>query len=216
MKIVLIGPPGSGKGTQAELISKKFHIVRVSIGKLLRDEVERNTAIGKKIKANMGMGKLVPNQISNKMMKKFVAKHQNKFILDGFPRALEQARALDQVSDVDCALLIDTTKKVAIERISGRRSCECGKVFHNIYKPPQRKGYCDKCGRRLIIREDDKPVSVKKRFEIYQRQTRPVIKYYQKKGVLCIIDGTKSIKGIFSQIVKCLKNYDFAKNSGRN
>lgn len=204
MKLMIIGPQGSGKGTQAKLLEKKFNLVHVATGDLLRDAVKEKTELGLKIKDILERGELVPDGIVISLIKEELKDSKN-FILDGFPRTLEQAKALDKITRLDKVIDIIVSDKESIKRISGRRSCpKCGAVFHVITNPPKKENLCDNCGSELIQRDDDKEDVIKKRLKIYHEQTSLLEDFYRNEGILEEINGEQSIEKVFEDIVKVL------------
>ena len=205
VKIILFGPQGSGKGTQAELIEKEFGIPPVSTGNILRDNINRGTELGKTAKDYIVKGHLVPDSIilgiiENRLKEKDT---KNGFLLDGFPRNKVQAEGLAKITDVDAVIEIDVSDKESIKRISGRRTCKCGAVYHVFYNPPRILEICDKCGSKLFQREDDKEDAIRKRLEIYHSETKPVISFYGEKSIK--INGEQSIEKVFENILSELK-----------
>lgn len=208
MIIILLGAPGVGKGTQGSLISKQFAIPQISTGDILRNEVKKSTELGKQAKNFMDKGELVPDDIIIGMMENRIKADDcsNGFILDGFPRTVEQADALGRMLDknnleLNCSLLIDVPEDVIIERLTGRRVCpNCGEVYHLKYNPPKNDNVCDKCGTKLIQRDDDKKETVKNRLDVYNRSTAPLINYYERKGKLIKINGMGNIDQIFDSV----------------
>lgn len=195
MRIILLGLPGAGKGTQARTITKKLNIPHISTGDILRQASEDRTLLGLKAKEYMDKGHLVPDDLMIDLIKKRIKREDCKkgFLLDGFPRTMPQAEALEKISNIDKVIKLRIENEVAIERLSGRRTCKrCGAIYHIIYLPPKREGICDRCGEELIIREDDKREAILKRLEVYKEETRPLIKYYREKELLTIIDGGRS------------------------
>ncbi len=204
--IVLLGPPGSGKGTQGELLGEKLGYVRLSTGDMLREAVRNGTELGKKAKTYMDSGALVPNDLIIRLMKEKIAQADGGVILDGFPRTVEQADALDQQLQVDLALNLDVPDDELINRLTKRRSCpDCNAVYHLVYNPPKTEGVCDKCGGKLYQRDDDKEETVANRLRVYRENTMPLIGYYEKKGVLVTIKGVGSIDDIYAQVEKAVQ-----------
>ena len=212
MRIILLGPPGSGKGTQAELLSKKYGIPHIAMGDILREEVARGTSLGKKVNVYMSRGELVPDEIVIEVLKERIKKPdcKNGFILDGFPRTLNQAKALDTMLDelgfrIDAVVYIDVPDEEIVRRLSLRRTCRvCGRVYNLYYNPPKQDGKCDVCGGELFIRDDDKPEVIRNRLKVYNEQTRPLVSYYEESKLLVRVDGANSIDNVFQQIVKKL------------
>ncbi|MBR0410956.1 MAG: adenylate kinase [Eubacterium sp.] len=212
MKIIMLGAPGAGKGTQAKMLADKYGIPHISTGDIFRANIKNNTELGKKAKGYMDAGQLVPDELVVDLV---VDRIKNAdcfkgFILDGFPRTIPQAEALDyalnnQNEKIDYAINVDVPDENIIERMSGRRACVgCGATYHVVYNPTKKEGTCDKCGQDLILREDDKPETVKKRLQVYHEQTQPLIDHYEKKGALLTVDGTKDIQLVFEDITKVL------------
>jgi len=195
MRIILLGPPGAGKGTQAKTITGELGIPHISTGDILRKAIEEKTPLGLKAKDYMDRGHLVPDDLIINLVRERIKREDCKkgFLLDGFPRTIPQAQALEEISNVDKVIKLKIENDVAIERLSGRRTCKrCGAMYHIIYLPSKKEGICDRCGGELIIREDDKKEAILKRLEVYREETRPLIEYYGKKGLLAIIDGGRS------------------------
>ena len=204
--IVLLGPPGSGKGTQGEMLSQEFGYVRLSTGDMLREAVRNGTELGKQAKTYMDAGGLVPNDIIIGLMKEKIAATNGKVLLDGFPRTVEQADALAQQLDVDLALNLDVDDSELITRLTMRRSCpKCNCVYHLVYNKPKKDGICDKCGSELYQRDDDKEATVKNRLEVYRKNTMPLIDYYSKKGTLVTIKGIGSIDEIYAKVKEAVQ-----------
>ena len=212
--IVLLGPPGSGKGTQGEKLSDELGYTRLSTGDMLREAVRNGTDLGKKAKEYMDSGALVPNDLIIGLMKEKIAQAKGGVILDGFPRTVEQADALAEQLDVDLALNLDVADEELINRLTKRRSCpDCNAVYHLIYNPPKQEGVCDKCGEgvcdkcggKLYQRDDDKEETVLNRLKVYRENTMPLIDYYAKKGTLVTIEGVGSIDEIFAKVEKAVQ-----------
>lgn len=200
--IVLLGPPGSGKGTQAEKISEEFGLPQVSTGNILRHEIETSTPLGIKAKSYMGGGELVPDELVDEMVRKRIKKDDCRggFILDGFPRDLEQAKILELIVPIDFVFDIQVPDDALIERLSARRVCDCGETYHLKNKPPKKHGVCDKCGNKIYQRKDDDEATIRHRLQVYHEQTEPLIRFYDGKKVLCRIDGLMPIAHIYGQI----------------
>lgn len=208
MKIVIFGPQGSGKGTQAEALAKRLKVPQITMGDLLRDEISRKSVVGKKIKDTINHGKLVPDEVSTQILKQRLSQSdcQNGFVLDGYPRNLNQAKLLAEITPVDKALEIWISDEEAIKRISGRRSCpKCGAVYHLQSNPPKIDEICDQCQTKLIVRDDDQEEIIKNRLAIYHQETEPIIKYYQQSGVHLKIDGMPLIAEVTEDIFGKLK-----------
>ena len=206
-KIILLGPPGAGKGTQAELLGNKLGFTRLSTGDMLREAVRNGTELGKKAKTYMDAGGLVPNDIIIGMMKEKIEGLKGAYLLDGYPRTVEQADALATIVDIDLAINIDVEDSVLVDRITKRRSCpKCNAVYHLTNKPPKKEGICDICGEKLYQREDDKEETIKNRLKVYRENTFPLIDYYEKKGKLVTVKGDEgTIEDIFAKIEKVLQ-----------
>jgi adenylate kinase len=213
MKIIMLGAPGAGKGTQAKKIAGKFGIPHISTGDIFRANIKNGTELGKKAKTYMDKGELVPDSlVVDLIMDRFKeADCANGYVLDGFPRTIPQAEALDaalaaNAEKVDYAINVEVPDENIINRMSGRRACVgCGATYHIKYNPTKVEGVCDACGEKLILRDDDKPETVKNRLSVYHEQTQPLIDYYNKAGVLAEVDGTKDMEDVFADIVAILK-----------
>lgn len=204
--IVLLGPPGAGKGTQGEKLTDEFGYTRLSTGDMLREAVRNKTELGLKAKEYMDAGALVPNDLIIGLMNEKIKEVSGGVLLDGFPRTVEQADALGKVMDVDLALDFDVPDEVLISRLTQRRSCpDCNAVYHLVTKKPAKEGICDKCGAKLYQRDDDKEETVKNRLEVYHKNTQPLIDYYQKKGVLAVIPSDGDINAIFETVKKAIQ-----------
>ena len=207
-KIVLLGPPGAGKGTQAEIMSNKLGFTRLSTGDMLREAVRNGTELGKKAKTYMDAGGLVPNDIIIGMMKEKIESLSGAYLLDGYPRTIEQADALGTIVDIDLAINIDVADEILVDRLTKRRSCpKCNAVYHLANKPPKKDGICDACGAELYQRDDDKEETIRNRLKVYRENTFPLIDYYSKKGKLVTIKGNEgTIDDVFANIEKALKD----------
>ncbi len=212
MRIVLLGAPGAGKGTQAKKLIEKYGIPQISTGDILRKAVADGTPLGKEAKSYMDKGELVPDSVVIGLVKERLQQDDCKkgFILDGFPRNTSQAETLDQVLDemgmpLQVALSVDVDFDVLMKRLTGRRTCKsCGQMYNIYFSPPQKEGVCDKCGGELYQRDDDKEETIKKRLEVYEAQTAPLIDYYEKKGILKRVNGVGNIDEIFANICAIL------------
>ncbi|SDZ85265.1 Adenylate kinase [Lachnospiraceae bacterium NK3A20] len=212
MIIVMLGAPGAGKGTQAAMICDKYDIPHVSTGDIFRANIKNGTELGKKAKAFMDEGKLVPDELTIELLLDRVSQDDcaKGYVLDGFPRTIPQAEVLTNAlakagEKVDFAINVDVPDENIIKRMSGRRSCpKCGASYHVEFVPPKKEGICDVCGSELIQREDDKPETVKNRLSVYHDQTQPLIEYYEKAGALQAVDGTKDKDEVFADIVSIL------------
>ncbi len=212
MKIVMLGAPGAGKGTQADRIAEKFGIPHISTGDIFRANLREGTELGKKAKVYMDRGELVPDDLTCDLLIDRVSKEDcaEGYILDGFPRTIAQAEVLDRAlkalnTAVDFAIDVEVPDEDIVTRMSGRRACpKCGATYHVKYMPSKIEDKCDKCGSDLILRDDDKPETVLKRLRVYHDQTQPLIDYYQKKGILHTVDGTKTPEAVFGSILAFL------------
>jgi adenylate kinase len=203
-----MGPQASGKGTQGKLLAEKFDIPRISTGDIFRKEIAEQTEIGKLVDEYLKSGKLVPDHITSSIAKKRLSKMDCKkgFILDGYPRNLDQALFLDSITNVDKVILVNISNCEAIKRISNRRVCiDCGSSYNLVSNPPKKKNICDKCGGKIVFRSDDYPDAIAKRLEIYRSQSRPMLRFYAKKNILIKVQGMQSIEGVYSDILKKLK-----------
>lgn len=208
LKLAIFGPQGSGKGTQADLLSKQFKIPHISTGEILRQEIKRKTAFGRRIEKYVLAGVLTPQGVINQIIKKRLQQNDCKkgFVLDGYPRSLTQARFLNKIIDLDKAILVHINKREVLRRLSSRRTClKCGAVFNIVFNKPKKQGLCDKCQTELIQRKDERPAVIKKRLAVYEKQTKPVIELYKKSGILVKINGEQSIKAVFKDILKILR-----------
>lgn len=212
MKIIMLGAPGAGKGTQAKQIAAKYEIPHISTGDIFRANIKEGTALGIEAKSYMDKGQLVPDELTVKILLDRVSKDdcKNGYVLDGFPRTIPQADVLDKaVSElndkIDYAINVDVKDDNIIRRMSGRRAClNCGATYHIVNVPPKKEGICDTCGSELVIRDDDKEETVKARLLAYHEQTQPLIDYYNNKGILKEVDGTKDMNDVFADIVNIL------------
>ena len=212
MKIIMLGAPGAGKGTQAKKIAEKYSIPHISTGDIFRANIKNGTELGKKAKTYMDQGLLVPDELVVDLVVDRVNQEDcaNGYVLDGFPRTIPQAEALDEAlatlgQAVDYAINVEVPDENIVNRMSGRRACvDCGATYHLVYIPTKVENVCDNCGGGLILREDDKPETVQKRLNVYHEQTQPLIDYYTDKKILVEVDGTVDIKDVFAAIVKVL------------
>lgn len=212
MKIIMLGAPGAGKGTQAKKIAAKYDIPHISTGDIFRANIKEGTELGKKAKTYMDQGLLVPDELVVDLVVDRLQQDDCKkgYVLDGFPRTIPQAEsltaALEQRSEkIDYAVNVDVPDENIVTRMSGRRAClACGATYHIVYSAPKTEGVCDTCGEKLVIREDDKPETVQKRLTVYHDQTQPLIDYYQNAGILVTVDGTKNLNDVFADITAIL------------
>ena len=209
MKLIMLGAPGAGKGTQAARVAEALQIPHISTGDIFRANIKNGTEKSKKAKAYMDQGKLVPDELTCDLVADRIAKDDcsGGFILDGFPRTIPQAEALDKVltergEKIDFAVNIDVPDEAIVSRMSGRRACVgCGATYHIEFNPPKKEGICDNCGAELILREDDKPETVATRLKVYHEQTQPLIDFYEKKGALVTVDGTLPMDEVYKAIL---------------
>ena len=212
INLILLGLPGAGKGTQAKKIADSYHIPPISTGDIFRANIKEGTELGKKAKEYMDQGLLVPDELVVNLVVDRVQKEDcaNGYVLDGFPRTIPQAECLDEAltklnTKIDYAINVEVPDENIINRMSGRRACvSCGATYHIVNVPSKVEGICDRCGKELILRDDDKPETVKKRLDVYHEQTQPLIDYYTKQGCLVEVDGTQAMEDVFASIVKIL------------
>ena len=212
MKIIMLGAPGAGKGTQAKMIAEKYQVPHVSTGDIFRANIKNGTELGMEAKKYMDQGLLVPDELTVKILLDRVAQPDcaNGYVLDGFPRTIPQAEVLDEAltklgEKIDYAINVDVPDENIVRRMSGRRAClKCGATYHIEHIPPKTEGICDTCGSELVLREDDKPETVQKRLTVYHDQTQPLIDYYKAQGILKSVDGTLPMDDVFSAIVSIL------------
>lgn len=212
MKIIMLGAPGAGKGTQAKQIADKYSIPHISTGDIFRANIKNGTELGKKAKQYMDQGALVPDELTCDLVMDRIQQDdcKNGFVLDGFPRTIPQAEALDAAlgkinEKMDYAIDVDVPDENIVNRMSGRRAClNCGATYHLISIPPKVEGICDRCGSEIVLREDDKQETVQKRLKVYHEQTQPLIDYYKNQGILKSVDGTQPMDEVFKAIVTIL------------
>ncbi len=213
MKIIMLGAPGAGKGTQAKRIADKWKLPHISTGDIFRANIKNGTELGMEAKKYMDKGALVPDELTVKILLDRVSAKDcaDGYVLDGFPRTIPQAEVLDKALEelgdsIDYAINVDVPDDSIISRMSGRRACvSCGATYHVEFAPTKTEGICDRCGKELILREDDKPETVKKRLMVYHEQTQPLIDYYAGKNILKSVDGTKDMEEVFKDITSILE-----------
>lgn len=212
MKIIMLGAPGAGKGTQAKMIADKYSIPHISTGDIFRANIKNGTELGKKAKEYMDQGKLVPDELTVDLVIDRVGQEdcKNGYVLDGFPRTIPQAECLTETlakmgTEIDYAINVEVPDENIVNRMSGRRACvSCGATYHIVHIPTKVEGICDRCGSELILRDDDKPETVTNRLAVYHEQTQPLIDYYKGKDKLVEVDGTQDMKDVFTDITKIL------------
>ena len=212
MKLIIMGPPGAGKGTQAALIKETYNIPHISTGDMFREAIKNETPLGVEAKGYIDKGLLVPDSVTIGLVKERLANKdcQEGFLLDGFPRTIPQAEALDNAlsalgQKMDYAINVEVPDENIVNRMGGRRACVgCGATYHLVYAPTKVEGVCDVCGKDLILRDDDKPETVLKRLNVYHEQTQPLIDYYANAGILKSVDGTVDLNAVFAAIVEIL------------
>ncbi len=211
MKLILLGAPGAGKGTQAEIICREKNIPTISTGNILREALKNGTEMGLKAKSYMESGQLVPDEILIGIIKDRIkeADCKNGFILDGFPRTIPQAEALDNMgAGIDAVLDIEVADEDIVTRMSGRRVCEkCGSSYHMLYKQPKEEGKCDNCGGTLVQRKDDHPDTVKERLAVYHSQTEPLKEFYSKQGKLLVVHGQEKVEDTTRLVLEALEDF---------
>ena len=208
MKIIMLGAPGAGKGTQAKKIAEKYAIPHISTGDIFRANIKNGTELGQKAKGYMDQGLLVPDELVVDLVADRVKQDdcKNGYVLDGFPRTIPQAESLEKAlaergQKIDFALNVDVPDENIVKRMGGRRACiTCGATYHIQFAPPKKDGVCDKCGSELVLRDDDKPETVQKRLAVYHEQTKPLIGYYEQTGILATVDGTQEMDQVFNSI----------------
>ncbi len=210
MKLILLGAPGAGKGTQAEIISEKYNIPTISTGNIIRAALKNGTEMGLKAKSYIDAGNLVPDDVVIGIIKERLGEKdcENGYILDGFPRTIPQAQALDDMGfDINCALSIEVADSEIVKRMSGRRVCEkCGASYHTEYKKPAKEGICNLCEGKLVIRKDDEPQTVMNRLNVYHEQTEPLKEYYAAQGKLLTVEGQDKVEDTTALVLRALEN----------
>ncbi|MGN8914492.1 adenylate kinase [Anaerofustis butyriciformans] len=211
MKLILLGPPGAGKGTQASKIVDKYNLVHISTGDIFRKNLSENTPLGQKAKEYMDKGLLVPDNVTVEMVEDRLSWDdiEGSYMLDGFPRTISQAESLDKILEkngekLDLALCIEADYSLLTKRITGRRMCKCGATYHAEFQPPKTAGICDKCGGELYQRDDDKEDTVVKRLKEYEEKTQPLVDYYKKQNILKTVNGSRTVEEVFEDISKIL------------
>jgi adenylate kinase len=208
MKLILLGPPGAGKGTLAKKTAEQFEIPHISTGDLFREAIRIESDLGKKVKKIIESGALVSDELTFELVKERLSKKdvENGYILDGFPRTIRQATLLDDFETIDRVVLLEVDDSEVIRRLSGRRICKnCGHIHHVDFMPPKVDGICDNCGGELYTRDDDKEESVKKRLQVYREETAPLIGYYDKKNLLTRVDASAKPDEVFKSVTDILK-----------
>jgi len=208
LQLILMGLPGAGKGTQAELINENFDIPHISTGDMFRQAIKEGTELGKKAKGFLDEGALVPDEVTNGIVEESLSKEDAKkgFLLDGFPRTIPQAKALEEITTrlnqkIDYVIHVDVPEEKLLERLTGRRVCPtCSATYHVVYNPPEKSGICDKDGTELIQREDDTIETVQKRLAVNMEQTKPLLDFYEERGILVTVDGDQAIDNVFEEI----------------
>lgn len=213
LNLLIMGPPGAGKGTQAEMLVKELNITHISTGDMFRAAIKEGTEMGKKAKEYMDKGQLVPDEVVVGMVKDRLSQPdcKNGFLLDGFPRTVAQAEALDATLKemgikLDGVINIEVPREKLVARLTGRRVCKsCGSSYHVVFNPPQKEGVCDNCGGELYQRSDDNEETVSSRLDVYEKQTQPLIEYYQKRGLLININGDQEINKVLQDILAAVR-----------
>lgn len=207
LRIVFLGPPGAGKGTHAKILTDCYRIPHISTGDIVRETSSQDTELGRKIKNLINRGNLVPDDIMNQIIKERLDRDdcERGFVLDGYPRTLEQARFLDSISDIDVVLDVNTSRDEVVKRLSSRLFCSCGASFNSLYNRPKKKGICDRCGGSLFTRKDDNQEVIQRRYLIYRVKTKRLERYYVKQGKLVKINGNRPIKEVAREIRAALK-----------
>lgn len=212
MKLIMLGAPGAGKGTQAKKIAGKYNIPHISTGDIFRANIKNGTELGRKAKEYMDQGLLVPDELTCDLVVDRIGQEDcaNGYVLDGFPRTIPQAECLTAAlekmgTSIDYAINVDVPDENILKRMGGRRAClGCGATYHIVFNAPKKEGVCDTCGNELVLRDDDKPETVQNRLNVYHAQTQPLIDYYSKAGVLVNVDGTQEMEDVFKAIVNLL------------
>ena len=211
MNLILLGAPGAGKGTQAVKISEKYQIPAIATGDILRAECKAGTELGNEAQAYLALGQLVPDSVVIGIIKKYMVENncENGFLLDGFPRSIPQAEALEKMNiHIDAVLNIEVPDQKIIERMSGRRVCSCGSSYHIVYNPPIKEDVCDRCGEALYIRADDTAETVKKRLETFHKETEPLKTFYTERGLLLTVEGQDEVADTTALVFQVLKTVE--------
>jgi len=202
MRIIIFGPQGSGKGTQAELIARRQGWPYISTGDIFRYHLKNKTDLGRRVESYLNEGHLVPDELTNEIVKDRLQQPDciSGFVLDGYPRNKAQLDFLNSIAEIDLAIVIDLSDRESISRLAGRFACKCGLSYHLQFNPPKKPGICDKCGNKLYRRDDDKPDAIKKRLEIYHQETESLFSYFEKKGIFYRVNGSRPIGEVYKQI----------------
>ena len=218
MRIVLLGPPGAGKGTLANKIHEKFQVPHVSTGDILREEMKSGSELGREVKGYVESGGLVPDEVVTRLIENRMARMSDGFLLDGFPRTTQQAQDLDRILEklqrpLECAVLMEAGLPVIIQRLTGRRVCrQCGALYHIQNMPPQEEGRCDACGGELYQRPDDKEETIKTRMDVYHQKTAPIVEYYKTRGKLQVVDAEQETQDLLNDLIAIVQKSDVPGN----
>jgi len=209
MKLVFFGPPGVGKGTHGDRVSKELNIPKISTGDLFREEIKKGTELGLKVKGIIDAGNLVPDDITLEIVKNRLSKDDcgKDFIFDGFPRTINQAEQLNEITSIDIVVNFNLSRPSIIERLAGRWTCKkCGDIYHEKHRIPKKEGVCDSCGGELYQREDQKTEAIEKRLDLYESQTKPLVEFYKKMGILIDVDCEGEIEDVSKRIFEAIEN----------
>ncbi len=205
-RVALLGPPGAGKGTVAKRIVERLGIVHLSTGDILRDEVARGTELGKAAKSTMDRGELVSDRLIVDMIRGRIEEAERGFLLDGFPRTIAQAEALEEISPLDAVVSIELPREDVVARLTARRVCvDCGQIYNLSFRPPSDPSTCDACGGKLIQRDDDREGVIRNRYDVYQKSTAPLLDFYERRGVLRTVNGRAGTDTVFDRIMEILE-----------